>query len=186
MNDNCEYIFIGYIFIGAILFVAVCFSIMKDVALGKALVPVEERSPLLDKMMWAIRIPLVFILVVLAWPAVIAYALFGYVRDKIRWAQEVDDCLDGQLKFTSMGGEGWLRCNSCLHEEEITCFMHSGNESCRMGMQCPDCANIKGIPGNPWPKTTACECGGTYERDNVVVCPSCKSGDIDYRPIRIT
>ena len=128
---------------------------------------------------------------VLLWP-VFTYSIVKEQRRDAQLQRELDEINAGGLWFQyNMGGCGTVTCQDCKHSESVTSFIHGINSS-RTGFQCQACGKLEGIesggPGraNDYARSLICECGGAFERDKVVFCPTCKSKNMTYHMEFIT
>ena len=89
------------------------------------------------------------------------------------------------LWFSYMGGSGSIYCCSCQHTEEVTSFIH-GIDASWSGFQCQSCGKFTTLTGggrgrsSQYKESMICECGGKFDRDKRLFCPSCKSEDLKY------
>ncbi len=89
------------------------------------------------------------------------------------------------LWFDRMGGSGKIHCAECTHTESVTSFIH-GIDASYSGHQCQSCGIIKTLTGggrgraNQYKESMTCECGGKFERDEMLFCPQCKSKNLEY------
>lgn len=96
----------------------------------------------------------------------------------------------GRLYFIATGGSGELACKDCGWTKEITSFIHGFSEprwGC-MGVQCDKCgafSTIDTVEHEPVP-TKQCACGGTFQREEPLFCPQCRSGNLHYALDSIT
>jgi hypothetical protein len=128
---------------------------------------------------------------VLLWP-VFTYSIVKEQRRDAQLQRELDEINAGGLWFQyNMGGCGTVTCHDCKYSESVTSFIHGINSS-RTGFQCQACGKLEGIesggPGraNEYARSLICECGGAFERDKVVFCPTCKSKNMTYHMEFIT
>jgi hypothetical protein len=106
---------------------------------------------------------------------------------------------DMTITMQSHSGVGALSCNDCGHTEPVQIFTHGfGPDSqCTMGYQCQECAKFVTFDSEPvgepgmaaleaLVEQSRCECGGRYARDKPIMCPRCKSRDVEYELSWIT
>ena len=142
-----------------------------------------EREPPSKFKLWIFR---TFITAgfILLWPVFI----FGIMKAQ-KNAKEQDQAFEDEraqgLWFHYLGGYGSISCNDCMHTESITSFTH-GRDSSTAGFQCQSCGKFAAIhSGGPsrsadYKSSLICECGGKFERENVLFCPQCRSKNLSY------
>lgn len=91
-------------------------------------------------------------------------------------------------KLKDLSGGGKLGCADCGHIAKILGRSHGpGFTSFSSGYQCQLCSKLKVLNVFPEDKAEeACECGGLLTRNNTLVCPECKSENVNYRMSYIT
>ena len=142
-----------------------------------------EREPPSELKLWFFRafITAAFILL---WP----FFIFCIMKAQ-KNAKEQDKAFEDEraqgLWFHYLGGYGSISCKDCMHSESITSFTH-GRDSSTAGFQCQACGKFAAInsggPGKAkeYQSSLICECGGKFERENVLFCPECQSKNLSY------
>ena len=100
---------------------------------------------------------------------------------------------DAAITMQSHSGVGTLSCSDCGQTEEVHLFTHGfgPTSQCTMGYQCQSCAKFvtfdsepvgeKGLPAlKERVERSRCECGGKFARDKPIMCPRCKSVNVEY------
>ena len=128
---------------------------------------------------------------ILLWPLFI-YGIVKEQRKDEAASNAFEEKLRQGLWFQyNMGGCGTVTCGDCNHSESVTSFIH-GIDSSSTGFQCQSCGKLEAIesggPGraNEYARSLKCECGGSFERDKVIFCPTCKSKNMTYHMDFIT
>jgi hypothetical protein len=90
---------------------------------------------------------------------------------------------DNLLYYWKMGGAGIIECNNCDFTEEITSFLHGGDDDSWniAGFQCQKCGKFHELEydmNNA--KGKLCECEGCLSREEPLFCPICKTTNITY------
>jgi hypothetical protein len=88
---------------------------------------------------------------------------------------------------------------SYFRDPQVHLFTHGfgPTSNCTEGVQCQNCAKFATFDSEPvgesgLPALKAliaafrCECGGTYVRDKPIMCPRCKSVNVEYGMEMIT
>ena len=132
-------------------------------------------------------------LIVVLWPVGLASERGGSTEPDVE-SPEVFPELPAGLTFQLMGGVGRLQCADCGLSQEVLSFTHGFDGSHTAGHQCQVCGKFHAVDyepasssGTPESETQAtldaklvCACGGPLSRDEIVVCPSCRSQNVSY------
>ncbi len=195
MNNTFEILTSVYFLIGAVLssIGPAAKAISKEVesARGTPLTHAAYGTKPPSELKLALLRLILIVGFVLLWP-VFTYSIVKDQRRDAQLQRELDEINAGGLWFQyNMGGCGTVICQDCKHSESVTSFIHGINSS-RTGFQCQACGKLEGIesggPGraNEYARSLICDCGGAFERDKVVFCPTCKSKNMTYHMEFIT
>ncbi len=91
-------------------------------------------------------------------------------------------------ELKDLSGGGTLGCSDCGHIAKILGRAHGpAFTSFSSGYQCQSCSKLKVLDVFPQDRAEeACECGGLLTRNNSLVCPECKSENVNYKMSYIT
>jgi hypothetical protein len=147
----------------------------------------------------AFRLVMCFVAALL-WP----WPLVSVLREEAReakelkeWQKEGEQRRTAGLDFGQMAGGGEISCGDCGFREDIVSFTHGrtvdGEECCDEGRQCLSCGkfatvHVEGVKfvvfydldEHARVSSTTCQCGGQLSRDQVLVCPRCRSKNLQY------
>ena len=189
MNNTFEILASVYLLIGAVLGTigAAGKNISEEVQRARGTpftngVMEREQPSELKLTLFRLTVTIGFILL---WPLFI-YGIVKERRADAASSNAFQEKLSQGLWFQyNMGGCGTVTCQDCKCSESVTSFIHGINSS-RTGFQCQACGKLEAIdsggPGraNEYAKSLTCECGGSFERDKVLFCPTCKSQKLSY------
>ena len=93
-----------------------------------------------------------------------------------------------EIKLKDLSGGGRLTCSACDHKMNILVRAHGPSKPhFSSTYQCQSCAKLQKLDVFPDDEAgEACECGGALTRHLTLICPQCKSSNVNYTMRYIT